>query len=97
MSEIRIDGLLAGDISGEQPFSDLSFKEGMLLLDEIVKKLETGDLELEESLKVYSLGVSLLTDLQSRLNSAEQEVEVLMGKLDQAPEDDVQDTTLLNA
>ena len=97
MATLTIEEIISADSPAERPFDELTFKEGMKLLDEIVRKLESGDLELEESLKVYAIGVSLLSDLQSRLNSAEQEIEVLMGKLDQAPDDDIQDTTLRNA
>ena len=88
-----------GDQGKKDPFgfSELTFKEGMELLESTVQKLESGDLELEESLKEYSKGVSLLAELQSRLSSAEQQVEVLMGSLEAAPDDSVQDTTLLKA
>lgn len=78
---------------GEQ----MSFKEGMDRLEGIVRQLESGDLELEESLAMYAKGVTLLSDLQKRLDDAEQQVEVLMGQLEEAPDDDIQDTTLLNA
>lgn len=77
--------------------ADLTFREGMAQLDEIVQTLESGSLELEESLEKYALGVQLLAELQKRLNDAEQKVEVLMGELDAAPDDDVRDNTLQKA
>lgn len=97
MADIDILELVEDAPVEETKFDDLTFKEGMGLLEDIVRMLESGDLELEQSLKVYALGVALLSELQGRLTSAEQEVEVLMGKLEAAPDDDVQDTTLLNA
>ncbi|MCI9128738.1 MAG: exodeoxyribonuclease VII small subunit [Eggerthellaceae bacterium] len=75
----------------------ISFKDGMHKLEEIVAQLEGGDMELEESLKRYSEGVKLLSVLQGKLDSAEQEVKVLMGELESAPEDGIQDTTLSKA
>lgn len=75
----------------------LTFKEGLDKLEAIVASLESGDLELEASLKQYTEGVELLTALQKQLSEAEQKIEVLMGQLEQAPDDDIQDTTLLNA
>lgn len=78
----------------EKRFSEMSFRQGMDLLEETVRELESGTLELEDSLKKYSEGVALLTDLQKRLSEAEQQVEVLMGELAAPPEDDEQDTTL---
>lgn len=76
---------------------EMTFKQGMERLDSIVNRLESGQLELEDSLKEYSEGVALLASLQRRLDDAEQQIEVLMGKLEAAPDDDVQDTTLLKA
>lgn len=74
-----------------------SFKEGMEELEGIVAELESGSLELEDSLEKYAKGVRLLSELQGKLTSAQQKVEVLMGELEEAPADEVQDTTLLNA
>ena len=72
----------------------LTFKEAMDELDGIVASLESNTLELEESLLRYERGVALLASLQTRLTQARQQVDVLMGKLEQAPEDEVNDTTL---
>lgn len=77
--------------------SNMTFREGMAKLDEIVNSLESGSLELEESLEKYAMGVQLLSELQKRLSDAEQKVDVLMGELDAAPDDDVRDTTLQKA
>lgn len=75
----------------------LSFREAMEQLEGIVSQLESGTLELEESLEKYALGVSLLSSLQKRLKGAEQQVEVLMGELVETVDDDTQDTTLQKA
>lgn len=79
------------------PGTDPTFKQGMEELECIVRSLESGDMELEESLDLYAKGVKLLGVLQGKLDSAEQQVQVLMGQLAQAPEDDVQDSTLSKA
>lgn len=76
---------------------NLTFREGMAQLDDIVRTLESGSLELEESLEKYALGVQLLAELQRRLADAEQKVEVLMGELEAAPDDSVRDSTLQKA
>ncbi len=75
----------------------LTFKQAMDKLEEIVSVLESGTLELEDSLDRYAEGVALLSSLQKRLNDAEQKVTVLMGELIDAPDDDVQDSTLTKA
>lgn len=76
---------------------ELSFREAMGELEGIVSLLESGTLELEDSLMKYARGVELLASLKERLNSAEQQVSVLMGELAKAPDDETQDTTLLKA
>lgn len=81
----------------EKPIEELSFREAMAELEHIVTLLESGTLELEESLERYTRGVTLLSNLQERLGAAEQRIEVLMGELSETPDDETQDTTLLKA
>ena len=57
---------------------DMTFKEASVELEKIVRALETGDLELEESLERYARGVELLASLRERLSNAEQRVQVLV-------------------
>ena len=66
------------------PVDELSFRQAMTELESIVAKLESNTLELEDSLAAYGRGVALLSALQTKLNSAEQQITVLMGELDQA-------------
>lgn len=80
-----------------QDLAKLTFREGMAQLDEIVQTLESGSLELEESLEKYALGVQLLAELQKRLGDAEQKVAVLMGEREDAPVDEVRASTLQKA
>lgn len=81
----------------DKEIDQLTFKEAMDELEKEVSLLESGTLELEQSLKSYARGVALLSNLQTRLDSAQQEVEVLMGQLDSTVDDDIQDTTLSKA
>lgn len=66
----------------EVPFNrrieDMSFKEASIELEQVVRALESGDLELEDSLSYYARGVELLKSLRERLASAEQKVQLLM-------------------
>ena len=57
---------------------DMTFKEASVELEMIVRSLEAGDLELEESLERYARGVELLASLRERLANAEQRVQVLV-------------------
>ena len=72
---------------------NMSFKEGLVELDEIVRALEGNQLELEQSIQSYERGVALLASLQKRLNEAQQKVTVLMGELEPENDDSI-DTTL---
>ena len=53
------------------------FNKGLIELEEIVNKMESGDLELEESLKLFEQGVELTRKCQTALNEAEQRISVL--------------------
>ncbi len=61
---------------------ELAFGEAMRELESIIAQLESGQLELEDSLERYERGVSLLRTLQSRLSDAQQRVTTLMGEID---------------
>jgi exodeoxyribonuclease VII small subunit len=58
-------------------------------LEEIVQKLEQGDLPLEQSLKLFEEGVKLSRICNKKLEEAERKVEVLFkdkdGKLNARP------------
>ena len=74
-----------------RPIDEMSFKEESVELEQIVRSLEGGELELEESLERYARGVELLKSLRERLSTAEQKVRVLLDATDEnAP---VTDTT----
>lgn len=77
-----------------KPVEELTFRQAMAELEGIASVLESNTLELEESLVRYERGVALLASLQKRLGAAEQQIDVLMGELALAPDDETQDTTL---
>jgi exodeoxyribonuclease VII small subunit len=53
------------------------FEAAIAELESIVKKLEEGDLPLEQSLELYERGVQLSRFCHSRLEEAERRIEVL--------------------
>lgn len=61
---------------------ELSYREASAELEHIIRNLESGDMELEASLKSYTRGVELLRSLRGRLADAEQKVSVLMADID---------------
>tara|TARA_B100001079_G_scaffold356_1_gene314 strand:+ start:141 stop:365 length:225 start_codon:yes stop_codon:yes gene_type:complete len=57
--------------------SKFDFNKGLSELEEIIGKMESGDLSLEESLKYFEKGVKLHRQCHSALSSAEQRISVL--------------------
>jgi|TARA_B100000959_G_scaffold252598_1_gene282806 exodeoxyribonuclease VII small subunit len=53
------------------------FNKGLSELEEIIGKMESGDLSLEESLKYFEKGIKLHRQCHSALSSAEQRISVL--------------------
>lgn len=56
----------------------MDFEKKLGRLEEIVQKMEKGDLALEDSLKLFEEGVKLSRECHQRLNEAESKVKLLM-------------------
>ncbi len=55
-----------------------TFESSLAELEKIVGQLENGELPLEESLKLFEVGVKLSRECRERLSDAERRIEVLM-------------------
>lgn len=62
-----------------------TFEASLAELEKIVRRLEDGDLPLEESLKLFEKGVKLSRECQERLNQAERRIEILLKDEDGNP------------
>jgi len=62
----------------EAPEALGSFEATLERLHQIVERLESGELDLEESLLLFEEGVRLSRVSQARLNSAEKRIEELL-------------------
>lgn len=62
----------------EEQTSSPTFEAGLDELEKIVKKLEAGDLPLEESLSLFETGMRLSADCKRQLEEAETRIEILM-------------------
>jgi exodeoxyribonuclease VII small subunit len=58
--------------------AEKKFERALARLEEIVQKLEQGDLPLEQSLKLFEEGIRLSRICNTRLEEAERKVEVLL-------------------
>jgi exodeoxyribonuclease VII small subunit len=68
----------------------LDFEQSLTDLQNLVERLENGELSLEDSLTAFEQGVRLTRDCQAALAQAEQKVQILMerdGELEEAPFD----------
>ena len=75
-------------MADEKSIEDMTFKEASIELEQLVRSLEAGELELEESLERYGRGVELLKSLRARLANAEQKVRVLLDESGATPTTD---------
>ncbi len=57
----------------------MEFEKKLSRLEEIVQKMERGDLALDESLKLFEEGVKLSRDCHGQLTKAEAHVKKLVG------------------
>ena len=57
---------------------EMRFETALGRLEEIVKKLEDGEMPLEESLKLFEEGVKLSRLCDQKLQAAERRIEILM-------------------
>lgn len=61
----------------DTPVSDLSFEQALRALEDIVSRLERGDVPLEESITLYERGAALKKQCEARLNAAQMRVEAI--------------------
>ncbi|QLH37520.1 MAG: exodeoxyribonuclease VII small subunit [Parachlamydiaceae bacterium] len=57
---------------------ELSFEAAFARLEEILEKMNSGSVPLDESLKLYEEADKLIISCQKRLNDAERKIEILI-------------------
>jgi exodeoxyribonuclease VII small subunit len=58
------------------------FERSLARLEEVVRKLESPQLSLDEAMKLFEEGVALSRECQKQLEEAEGKVEILLKKAD---------------
>jgi exodeoxyribonuclease VII small subunit len=66
-------------MSGSGETDSLSFEAALSQLEAIVRKLETGEASLEESIRLYEDGVKLQRHCEEKLGQAEARIEQIRG------------------
>ena len=72
-------------MAGKKTTEKRSFEEMLARLDEIVRRLESSDLPLEEALTLYEEGAALMKLCNDTLTEAEQKVVRLQKTADGSP------------
>jgi exodeoxyribonuclease VII small subunit len=70
-----VDG--AADDATDAAISALSFEQALDQLTQLVEKLESGQLSLEDSVAAFETGVKLSRRCEALLDSAEQRLQIL--------------------
>jgi exodeoxyribonuclease VII small subunit len=60
----------------------VDFERSLNRLEQVVKRLESPDLSLDDAMKLFEEGVKLSRECQKQLEEAEARVEILMKKAD---------------
>ncbi len=55
-----------------------SFEQSMKKLEEVIGRLESGDVELEKSVAYFTEGIELVKNCQEELVKAEEKVKILL-------------------
>jgi len=66
--------LVENKTSTEEPV----FEDALTEIDQIVGKLESGELSLDESLKMFQRGIQLVDFCSKKLESAEKKLKILL-------------------
>jgi len=67
-------------LAKKEKSEDMSFEKALHNLEEIVEKLERGEITLEDSLKSFTEGIRLSRLCSSKLKAAEEELRKLVEK-----------------
>jgi exodeoxyribonuclease VII small subunit len=62
--------------------SEFNFEQSLKELEQLVEKMRKGDVPLDESLKLFEKGITLVRTCHTRLESAEKKVELLISRTD---------------
>lgn len=62
----------------KDPKNEISFEAAFARLEEILEKMNSGSVSLDESLKLYEEADKLINACSKRLNEAERKIEILI-------------------
>ena len=72
-------------MANDPDIAALSFEDALKALEDVVRRLESGDTPLEESIDLYTRGDALRIHCQKRLDSAQARIEAIVADADGKP------------
>ena len=72
-------------VTAAPDLSGLNFEDALKALEDIVRRLESGDAPLEESIDLYARGDALRGHCQARLDAAQARIEAIVAGPDGKP------------
>ena len=70
--------MLARMAEGSTDISGLSFEDALRALEDVVRKLESGEVPLDQSIDLYERGEALRKHCQARLDAAQARIEKIV-------------------
>ena len=73
-------------MDGQAPdIAGMSFEDALKALEDVVRRLETGEVPLDESISLYERGEALRQHCQARLDAAQARIEEIVAGPDGKP------------
>lgn len=70
---------------GKTELAEMSFEDALRALEQVVRRLESGEVPLEESIALYERGEKLRAHCQARLDAAQARIEAIVQGADGKP------------
>ncbi len=61
----------------DQPVAEMTFEQAMRALEDVVQRLDSGDVPLEDSIALYERGAALKARCEAKLKEAEEKVALI--------------------
>ena len=70
---------------GKTDLAEMSFEDALRALEQVVRRLESGEVPLDESIELYERGEKLRAHCQARLDAAQARIEAIVQGADGKP------------
>ena len=77
--------MLAAMEEGQIKIGDMTFEDALRALEQVVRRLEGGEVPLDDSIELYERGEKLRAHCQARLDTAQARIEKIVAGADGKP------------